>query len=327
MKPATVILYLLCSLTPLRGDGFRALVVDQIHLRVQPEFEQTAELSLEEMASVTLEGDSRFLQGLRIELVVSNQLKAYYDSFGLVVYKSVRPEPAADRRAYTGERAFLHYLPYLNRVYVTVPVGQPLPEAGPAQMGSFTVEPPLDPAEFPLLVGVVPLMKGVPDSVVGRKFFLTVRPVVEKRGLVELTVRYPPGMSPGRLALTIDGIAAELPGGPLEMEAGVHQLHVEGPGLKEVNAAFSVESGKTTPVLVQLEASQGALFLEAPLGAEIFLDGQKVPWVRGAGVPLLEGQHTLRVTIGDYSLSKRFTARPGKDYHISCVFDIIVTED
>jgi len=315
----------------LYGENIRGLVVDEVNLEAAAGFEVTSALQLEEMVSVTLSGSSRYLKALHAEILLSNTLKEYFDSFGLVIYKKVSPRPRTGGRSFQGERIFFHYLPYLNRIYVTIPTVPPgeqeQPAGSSAAMGSFRLEEPVSPEEFPLLIAVIPLMKGIPNSIQDKEFFLTLRPLLIKKGLLELILQYPPGTEGEILEVSIDGRPLETFDGPLEVESGIHSLLIRSEAFKEVNATVAIESGKTSRMDIILEELAIGLTLEAPEEAEVYLDGEKMGNHGRTVYPLEPGGHLVRIKIGDYSISKKFTARPGKNYHISCVFDIIINED
>jgi hypothetical protein len=322
---AILAFWLLCL--PALAEDFRGLVVAEVRLRAEAAFEQSAGIALAEMAVVHLEGDTRFLRGLRLELALSNLLKKHFDSFALAVYRNVSPEPLPGIKAYQGERIFFQYLPYQNRVYVLLPLGGMEGVDEPLPAGSFRVETLLAREDFPILVAIRPLMKGVPDAVAESKFILTVKPILEKKGQFELVLRYPQGMEGEPVSLFLDD--QELGGfeGRRELPTGLHRLRVTSGAFKEVNTGFTVESGKTSVVEVQLEMLASMLTIEAPENAEVFLDGEKLPAFAGIRLPIEEGEHQLRIKVADYSVSKKFTVSKGRHYHLSCIFDILLSED
>jgi hypothetical protein len=323
--PAVLFLWLLCL--PASAEELRGLLVAQVDLRAEPAYEQSAGLALSEMAAVRLEGDTRFLRGLRMELLLSNLLKQHFDSFALAIYRRVSPEPRPGLTAYQGERIFFQYLPYQNRIYVLLPVGgmEGVDDQLPA--GSYRVETLLTPEDFPLLVAIKPLMKGIPDAVIEAKFQLTVRPILEKRGQFELVLRYPPGMEGEPVSVFLDEQELNPYGGRREAPTGLHRLRVTSAAFKEVSSGFTVESGQNSVVEVTLELLASLLTIEAPQSAEVYLDGQKLSAFAGMRLPIEEGSHQVFIKVADFSVSKKFTVAKGRHYHISCLFDILLTED
>jgi hypothetical protein len=330
------------------GQNLRGLVVEEVRVPADAAYEKTVGISLEEMAALSLEGDARFLRGIRLELLLSNLLKQHFDTFALAVYRRLSPEPRKEVRAYQGERIFFQDLPYLNRILVQLPLGGE--EDGPAGEaagesasarsgesanersgeGIYRLPAPLSREDFPLLVVILPLTKGIPDTVAEARFRLTVRPVVARRGTIQLSLRAPAGAPAGPITAYLD--ERELSPAELqafkdgqELPAGLHRLRLVSPGLQEVNTSFTVEPGKASALDIELQSLATLLSIEAPQDAEVFLDGEKLTGL--SGLPIAEGNHQVRVKIADYNLTRKFSAQPGRHYHLSCIFDIIISED
>jgi len=317
------------------AQNLRGLVVEELRVPGDADFEKTVGIALDEMACLSLEGDGRFLRGVRLELHLSNLLKQHFDSFAVAGYRRLSPQPSRTVMAYSGERILFQYLPYLNRIQVVLPLaGAGGPEAEPESgEGLYRLKAPLAREDFPILVAILPLMKGIPDTVAEAKFYLTVRPVVARRGTVQLSLRAEAGApldALERLRAWLDD--REL--GPeelqalqagLELPAGLHRLRLAAPELQEVNTSFTVEAGKSSTLDIELRSLTTLLSIEAPQGAEVYLDGERLS--TRAGLPIAEGTHQVRVKIGEYNVTKKFSAQPGRHYHLSCVFDIILNED
>jgi hypothetical protein len=329
LLPGTTFLaaLLLGAAGPAFADQIRGIVVSEVAIPSDAAYENTVALNIEEMSVVRLVEPSPQLMDIRLELRLSNALKKHFDTFALAIYKNVSPAPQPDRRFYEGGRAFFQYLPYLNRIYVQIPLaGNEQPEE-PLPVGTFRMQGPLAAGDFPLLVTLVPLAKGVPSSIAEEKFYLTFRPVLRKRGYVELDLLFPAGREEQPVRLVVDDEEIPRPDGPLELPAGIHQLRVLSAAFKEVSTTFAVESAKTTRLEVALEELTATLRIDAPQGAEVFLDGQRLSEPASSDFPIEPGPHLVRIRIGDYSHSKKFTIEPGRDYHISVIFDIIVNEE
>ena len=326
LRLAAVCCFALGILAPAAADQIRGIIVSTVTIPSDPAFENTVALTMEEMAVVELDKQTPFLTDVRLELRLSDALKRHFDTFALAVYKSVSPAPRQDRRYYEGQRAFFQYLPYLNRIYVVLPIEGSEEPGGPPGVGTYRLEHPLKAEEFPLLVTLLPLAKGVPSAIVEEKFYLTFRPGVLKRGFLEIALRLPPGRENQTIRLFIDDRELPYPVPPMELPAGLHQVRILSPAFKEVSASVAVESGRTVRLELPLEELTSTVRIDAPEGAEVFLDGKRVTAVPAGQYPIEPGEHTLRIRIGDYSHSRKFTVEAGKHYHLGVVFDIIVNE-
>ena len=319
------------------AQNLRGLVVEELRVPGDTAYEKTVGIALEEMAALSLEGDARFLRGIRLELRLSNLLKQHFDSFALAVYRRLDPEPRKGVTAYRGERVFFQYLPYLNRILVQLPLTGGEGDEVSAETagetageGSYRLQAPLSREDFPILVAILPLMKGIPDTVAEARFYLTVRPVVAHRGTIQLSLRAPAGATAEPITAYLDErelSPAELQAlkSGLELPAGLHRLRLVSPALQEVNTSFTVEPGKSSSLDVELQSLATLLSIEAPQSAEVYLDGEKLSTL--TGLPIAEGTHQVRVKIAEYNVTKKFSAQRGRHYHMSCIFDIIISED
>jgi hypothetical protein len=314
------------------GQNLRGLVVEELRVPGDAAYEKTVGIALEEMAALSLEGDTRFLRGIRLELLLSNLLKQHFDSFAVAVYRRLAPEPRKGVTAYRGERIFFQYLPYLNRIQVQLPLtAEENSEASAeAEEGIYRLQAPLAREDFPILVAILPLMKGIPDTVAEARFYLTVRPVIARRGTIQLSLRAPAGAATEPITAYLD--ERELSPADLqalksgqELPAGLHRLRLVSPALQEVNASFTVEPGKSGILDIELQSLTTLLSIEAPQNAEVFLDGEKLSSL--TALPIAEGAHQVRVKIAEYNVTRKFSAQRGRHYHLSCVFDILILEN
>ena len=324
--PHACLLVALLSPALLPADQIRGLIVEEIRVPSSAEYEKTVGISLEEAAVLMLEEETPFLEGIKIELHLSNVLKQYFDSYALAVYKNLVPRPQPSIRFYEGDRAFFQYLPYLNRIYVQIPVDR---QRGEEQLpvGTFSLQKPVAKAEFPLLITMVPLSKGIPAEVADKKFYLTIQPQVEKKGYATLALHFPPGLENEPITLRVDDREMPYPVEKQELSSGIHHLQVLSPAFKEINATFAVESGKSSVVDIHLEESISQLSIDAPSAAELYLDGEKLPDSLVFPIPIDEGSHLVLAKIADRNISKKFTVQKGKHYHLSIIFDIIINEN
>ena len=326
--PLLLLLLLPGTPSPAPAEPIRGIVSAEIALPVEAGSQQEVEIGIEEMVAVQPQGNLQFLQAIEVELLLSNTLKKHFDTFVMAFYKSINPKPQRGVRSYQGESILFQYLPYQNRIWFQVPVAGSS-TALQLSPGTFQAGKPVQIAEFPLLVRIFPLAKGVPEAVATGRFHLVLKPVVTARGLFELRVQPPETRRehPGPYEVTIDGQAVADPARVRELEAGLHQLKIQGEGYRDVDAAFTVAAGKSSVLEVTLEETESSIIFDLPPEAEVYLDGAKVSFQPRQRLQLKEGEHTIRIKVNGYSMSRKFFAQRGNRYEISLVFDIIVNEN
>jgi len=327
-------IFLSLALINVYPENVRGLIVDEAHIKTVNGYEQTLEIALEEAAAIYIEGNSQFLTALQLELILSSTMKKYSDSFGIAVYKKVNPQPQKGLKFFNAERILLHYLPYQNRIYINLPLSQSAINDN-ATTGSFTLEEPLKIEDFPLIVSMIPLMKGIPASVIDNKFYLNIKPIFKKAGSLKVEITLP-GNS--RVADTTEGedeiFQLYINGQKIiepfflpAIESGIHRLKISSPLFQEINSTFTIEPAQEKVLQFELQEPKSFFNITIPRGAEIYLDGDKLSPPQINSLSLGEGSHTVIIKIGDYSISKKINVVAGKNYNLSVIFDIIIEED
>jgi hypothetical protein len=327
MKVISVVLSLLLLGMSVHSEHIRGLVTQEIQLNVHQEQELSLEMTANELIVIALGGSTRFIRGIQIDVVLSDVLKRYSDSFGLSIYYDIEPRPHRGMRAFTGRKAFFSVLPFTNKSYAKIPLteGQQTGAMPPGMLGITEV---IKPSGFPLILTIQPIMKGVPDSVMNRKIFFTIRLDIEKRGLLDVNLIKPPGFEKEEAAILLDEEQVKTKDFPLELPSGLHKIAVVSDVFKPTTMNFALTPGQETILEIVLEPSISTLTIESIEGATVYLDGEKLSLSdsRGGRIQLTEGSHTIRFKLGEYSISKTFTVIRGKNYNVSLVFDIEMNE-
>ena len=315
---ATVLLAAAAWAQDLRGTAVRLVSVD-----AREDLQPSATLKVEEILAIGLSGETRFLEGLIVEIVLAEEVKRYADSFAVTVYASVSPQPDTEQLAYSGRRVLFRVLPYTNRLYVQLPLTRTVSSAGP----EVAVATPLAPGEFPVLLAISPVMKGIPDSVLERSFYATIKPQVARRGLLDLRVVRPDGYADEPVTVLLGGREVRPEQGPLEVEAGVHGVEVVSQAFRRATASVAIAPGQKTAVVIELESASSHLTMELLTGAQVFLDGERIELQSGQKLELTEGTHTIRFRLGEASISRKFDVKAGRNYQVSLVLDVVLKEE
>jgi hypothetical protein len=298
-----------------------------VTLEARPDLQPTLNLRADELAAVALQQGSRFYRAVVAEVVISEALRRYADSFAVALYSDLKPPPAArSDKVFEGRRVLFQVLPLATRVFVRIPI-QPGPPALAQGPEPVVTAQTVSLERFPVVLVIQPIMKGIPDSVLDRPFFVTLRAEILSRGLVNLRIARPTGFEKERYRLLLDGQALEEPSGPLEVDAGVHQLEVLSEGFQKETASFAVSAGQTAQVEVALLPIASWLTIDTVAGAVVYLDGERIDVVPGQKRQLTEGTHTVRFKIGETNVSKSIEVRKGRQYHLSLALDVVIKEE
>jgi len=309
-------------------EQIRGLASKEIELQVKPDFMLNLGMGMNELLILGLGEQSRFLRAVQVEVVLSDVLKRYADSLGLAVYSGVRETESRDMQEFTGDRVLFTVLPYSNRGIVRIPTQAAAVTKGPLPPGVIGVTDPLGPEDFPILITVQPIMKGVPDAILGRRIFLNLSLDIEKRGILNVILSRPESFSGEPVRIMLDDSEVSMKDFPKEIPSGVHRLSVSSEVFKPANVNFVLVPGQRQDIEIALEPSISTLTVDALEGAVVYLDGEKIsPGQTTSGMQLTEGEHTIRFKIGDYSISRTFSVVRGRSYSASLVFDIKLKEE
>jgi hypothetical protein len=280
---------------------------------------------VEEMAAVRLSQSTRFLEAMVVEIVISDALRRYADSFAVGIYRRVQaPGDATGPVNVSAVRIRQEVLPYASRFYLKIPMSERALKS-PEEPGTVSLDEVIAASDFPIGVMVEPVMKGIPDAVLSRAFFLTVKPQLAQRGLLQLSIVRPAGMSDAPAAVLLDSQPVDHSTGALELDAGVHRVEVVSDVFRRETSSFAIVAGQTVNLEIVLKPSSSYLVVDAPAGAEVYLDGELL--LPGPRVELTEGTHAIRFKLGDISVSRKFDVRAGRNYNVSLLLDVVLKEE
>jgi len=287
-----------------------------------------AEFPLDSLVSIRLENPEDFLQAVEIEISIPPQVRRFRDSFSLSLYKNVTPEPDKTATSYFADQVTSLLLPSSTKFYLQVPVKED--HTLKAVQGTTIVNEHVEAAEFPIVLSILPVMKGIPSYVYESRFSIKLKPIYFSRGKAQITLEVENSdeeVESDTMRLLIDEREVTYPRPEYILPVGIHTLSVVSSRYKDVSLQFGVEEGKTNTLTIALEPEQSYIRFEAPEQATIFIDGTRYNGASGKRSEITTGVHTVLFKLGEYSISKKIEIKPGKNYNISLFFDIFINED
>jgi hypothetical protein len=291
----------------------------------------SARMRATSLAAVSVNQQLSFLEGIQLEIKVPQAVREIGGGFAVYIYDNVTPPPAAGENEYVGRRVFFRPVPVASRFFVTIPVSaehtlRPTADA-------FLIDRVISPDRFPVLMTILPVMKGIPDSAMRADFGVTAKPLLLDVGAARLQVIDPDGAdilasadSLREFDLFLDGEPLDYGAGPILLAPGLHRLSLESTRYENQRLTFGVERGSISEVQLQLQEPRSAVRFAAPEGVTLFVDGEEVDH-RAPDFSLPTGEHTVTFQIGEYTVSKKFAVEPKKSYEISLSLDILINED
>jgi hypothetical protein len=282
-------------------------------------------MGYEGSVAVLMPKDSPFVQGFEIEIKSPPAVIAAPGGFAYELWRRIDPAPDKKRLAYKGERIIMQPLPARAGYAIQIPTrADHSLKSGPY---STLIPAIVEQKDFPFLLRLVPISKGVQSDVESSKFQVRVKPLLSEDGALSIKLRYPEGSSDRLpLAVTVDDRKVD-PAALLMLKAGQHRLGVSSEAYRDESRNFTVEQGKTLEITIELQDTTPILVVEAPDSAVVTIDGARIDHVAKPSMAVEPGDHVAACRIGDYSLTRRFTVYRGKTYKLVLEIDLQVEED
>jgi hypothetical protein len=283
-----------------------------------------ASMSFADGAALTLPEDVEFMDGIELELKIPRAAQAAKGAFLLLIYKRVSPAPDPSVVSYSAERVAMLVIP----AKVSENYQIPLRADHGIKAGPYAVSLPMvRPQDFPIVVRLMPAIKGLSPELEAAAFSLKAKPVLRDEGHVSLALSWEAGLDPGSpLTVAIDDREIKEYLKPISLKSGAHALRVSGPDVRDRFQSFSLERGQRLTLDVALEDVVPRLVLEYPEKTLVELDGKRLELASGAAMALSPGDHVVSFTVGDYSIQRKLSVRRGRTYRVALLVDVRVEE-
>lgn len=262
-----------------------------------------------------------FLESLELTITIPKELEKYRDSFMINIYYRLNKTPNESLKVYRGSVLLSTTIPVSGKMFISIPLSE---FSNTDTIPGSIICSAINISELPLLFSITPVMKGIPSSVLTSIFKLEVLPTISNKGILNLEITSP--SSYNNYSILLDGKKINK-NTEFILTAGIHQIKVESEFFKEISRSFVIERGETNKINLILEALLSTVVFEAPLGAIIFFDGEKLEYISGDGLQIEPGEHVVRIELSDYFLSRKFTAISEKNYKVSLFLDILVQDN
>lgn len=315
-----LILTLLIASFPagLAADAIRGRVVGIEEIATNAS--GSAPFHLEELMALELSAEADFVTGVELEISIPGELSRFRNSFAVYLYRRVDPAPEPGQlRRYFATSLDYYLVPAARKMYIQMPLRASANL--PATPETLRVDEVLSAADFPLLLSIQPVMKGIPSSIYEAEFQVKAYPYLADEGVLELTLATP---SDEPYSIVIDGKPQEYRDSGYLLESGIHEITIESSAFLPISRSFTITKGARSQLSLELEKREPSVSFEAPEGTLIFLDGERV---NGTSLKVNEGVHTVVFKLGDYSMSREFEVSGGKSYTITLFLDVFVKEN
>jgi len=316
-------LLLLVLTLPLPAETFRTIVAGLVDLSVDDIDGRTLELSYVDSVVVRFKQGTRFMRGVELELKVPPAYLKYRGSLSLAFYSDLKATPEPGVADISALRAGFSLLPNKLQAIYQIPI-----RTDAALKSSPYVTIPTDvvlPDSFPLLVRLMPVIKGLSEEIEQMRFYLNVKPILSDEGAVRVQIRYPEQLKGRPFTMLIDDAVVADPAEERLLKEGEHHLAIVSDDYRNESRRFNVQRGKVLELLLELQDPTPLLIFEGPENSTVYFDDRKIVDY-SAAIPTEPGEHQVRFQVGDYSIVRPLVIRKGRTYRIALTIDVTVTE-
>lgn len=315
---------LLCiAATAFSLDSFRIHALTSIIVDSQSPETQTIELGYNDALGILFPKNTTFIRGVEIEIKIPQDILSYQNGMAFGLYRQIQPAPSPASIDYQAEQITLQALPSKMSFVLQIPINR----KGSLKSGPYSTVLPYvhETAKGPLLFRLLPIMKGLPDTIDNLKFIVKIKPILTDEGGMLLKIAYP-DESIKPVSVRVDENLVTAIEDVLVLSPGNHHLSIVSDDYRNEVRVFTVESARITNLNVKMQDTTPHIQLVAPENTRITVDSKPVENIRDPFV-IEPGEHTILFKIGDYELSKQIVVEKGRDYTVSMIIDLTVTEN
>lgn len=315
---------ILSSTFCISAESFRVSKVTLTSISQDAASESSVSIGINEALSISLPEDQTFIEGLELKFDIPDSVAYWMDSVACSIYANIKPNPTPTQIDYSGTRSYVSTLPGKLSWVLQIP----LKNDNSIKSNNYTtkVDSVLSPTNNTIFVRLQPVMKGISEETLNAKIPITIKPILSKKGQLELNI----SCTDGKLkpyTLFIDDKIYSIPSdNKLLLDTGVHNLSVISEAYRNEIRTVRIETANTTPLAIVMKSIEPTLLITAPEGTTILLDDEKCTTI-GKEFVISEGEHKIKFTIGDYELIRTISAVKGKTYTANFSLDLQISED
>jgi|GEM_PF-588952 len=286
--------------------------------------EPAVEFKPEEQVIIKSDKPSAFQEGIEIQVIVPSLLRDFRNSFALMIYKDISPDPNENLNEYSGTKIHMELIPARERVFVRIPFNKTDEITGDALTSVLSI--PVNSEQFPLLLSVLSIMKGIPDVAFSEKFIISAVPIWKNEGSLTVTTTNSSGDSEEIIEVSVDRTSIGL-NKTVRLPAGIHKVRIASTHAPVIEETITLEPGEEKTLDFELDYKLPELTIHIPQGAITRLDGELIDFDETVKViEVYPGDHLISYTLGELEVSRNFTVQPGSELTISLFADVEITE-
>ena len=322
MRRSLPVLYTMLFFTTvlLSAENIRGPVSGYLSL----EKDRSLETKVEHLTGIGLEGLSPLVQGIRLSVLADEEMEIYRNSFALYLYKNLDSPFNPEKKDYKGSQALMRFLNFSEDLNLLIPLTDN--HTLSPDRSSFILADRDNSADFPLILTVLPISKGIPDAAFNRDIRIKLEPVYFEKGQLNLDILNDRGESLSEgIHISIDNKSYPWPGGPYTLSSGLHNITIRSQDGNEESRSFTLKAGQILTIDHVVQYQLPLLSIETIKGLKVYLDERLLKENElKSSLEIQPGGHSIRFELGDFIISRDFTAEMQQRISITMVPEILL---
>ncbi len=319
---STVVSFSLCMC--LAAETFRVGKMHTVEISQDNNLEASAKIGINEAIAIFIPKERDFIEGLEIKMDIPDSVAEWMDSVACSVYDKVKPIPSSSQIDYSATREYVSTLPGRLSWVLQVPLISNNSLKANKYITKMDTVPDL--SQNLIFLRLQPVMKGIPEETMKAKVGISVKPILQNKGMLDLTLEAENKLLP--CSVFIDDKPVQFSGKneKIMLDTGVHNISVISESYRNEVRTIHIDQAKTTPLSVEMKSIAPTLIILAPESTHVTLDGEKFSSF-GTEFPISEGEHKIKFSIGEYEIVRTINVIKGRTYTANFEVDLQITEE
>lgn len=319
---STVVSFSLCMC--LSAETFRVSKMHTVEISQDNNSEASAKIGINEAIAIFIPKERDFIEGLEIKMDIPDAVAEWMDSVACSVYDKVKPIPSSSQIDYSATREYVSTLPGRLSWVLQVPLISNNSLKANKYITKMDTIPDL--SQNVIFVRLQPVMKGIPEETMKAKVGISVKPILQNKGMLDLTLEAENKLLPCSVFIDDKPVQFSDKNKKIMLDTGVHNISVISESYRNEVRTIHIDQAKTTPLSVEMKSIAPTLIILAPESTHVTLDGEKFTTF-GTEFPISEGEHKVKFSIGEYEIVRTINVIKGRTYTANFEVDLQITEE
>lgn len=307
----------------LYAESFRVRKTHVIRLD-SPRDKQTSVMGINDAMIIRLPKDDAFIQGVELSIKVPKVVADWTDSVAWSLYTGISESANEKTVNYSAKRIKVGTFASGLSLNLKIPVK----DNHSIKQDAYSLlvnENTLNQGNF-IFFRLQLAMKGTDDEIYNSQFTVSVKPILEDKGVLRIETKDPFGTQIKPYTVFIDGKQTEIQNNEIVLHTGTYNISFISDYYRNELREVTIEQAKTSVVSVDFRDIRPLVQVIMPSNAKVFFDDAEIKDAKKSFYTV-QGKHTIKFVLGDYELIKTLTVANGKNYTISLEMDASVQEE